>query len=90
MLGLKLRKEFTGRRLKGTAIELTNRNNTGAIQVPTKDFLHITYPSHDVLKTIEAAGPNQGRPVILEGERGQEYRQPGQGICHRSAGLGGD
>lgn len=33
MLGLTLRDEFKGRRLKGTAIELTNKNNTGATQV---------------------------------------------------------
>ena len=30
MLGLKLREEFQGRRLKGTAIELANENNTPA------------------------------------------------------------
>lgn len=71
MLGLELREEFTGRRLKGTAIELTNKNNTGATQVPASDFLKITYPSADVLKTIEAVGPSQGRPVTLKGERGQ-------------------
>ena len=65
MLGLTLRDEFKGRRLKGTAIELTNKNNTGATQVSAADFLRITYPSHDVLKTIEAAGPSQGRPVTL-------------------------
>ena len=71
MLGLELRKEFKGRRLKGTAIELTNKNKTGATQVPASDFLKITYPTADVLKTIEAVGPNQGRPVSLKGERGQ-------------------
>lgn len=71
MLGLTLRKEFTGRRLKGTAIELTNKNNTGAIQMPAANFLAITYPTTDVLKTLEAAGPDQGRPVTLKGERGQ-------------------
>ncbi len=71
MLGLQLRDEFKGRRLKGTAIELTNKNNTGATQVAAGDFLKITYPSTDVLKMLEAAGPNQGRPVLLEGERGQ-------------------
>ena len=71
MLGLTLRDEFKGRRLKGTAIELTNKNNTGATQIAAQDFLRITYPSHDVLKTIEAAGPGQGRPVTLKGERGQ-------------------
>jgi len=71
MLGLNLREEFKGRRLKGTAIELTNKNNTGATQVSAEDFLRITYPSHDVLKIIEAAGPTQGRPVTIKGERGQ-------------------
>ena len=71
MLGLKLRSEFQGRRLKGTAIELTNKNKTGATQVPASDFLKITYPTSDLLKTIEAAGPDQGRPVTLKGERGQ-------------------
>jgi hypothetical protein len=71
MLGLTLRDEFKGRRLKGTAIELTNKNNTGATQISAEDFLRITYPSHDVLKTIEASGPTQGRPVTLKGERGQ-------------------
>jgi ATPase subunit of ABC transporter with duplicated ATPase domains len=71
MLGLTLRDEFKGRRLKGTAIELTNKNNTGATQVPASEFLKITYPTTDVLKTLEAAGPKQGRPVALKGERGQ-------------------
>ncbi|RLA52378.1 MAG: DUF499 domain-containing protein [Gammaproteobacteria bacterium] len=71
MLGLTLREEFKGRRLKGTAIELTNKNNTGATQVSAEEFLRITYPSHDVLKVIEAAGPTQGRPVTIKGERGQ-------------------
>ena len=61
MLELQLRQEFQNRRLKGTAIELTNNSNTGATQIPASDFLRITYPSHDVLKTIEAAGPNQGQ-----------------------------
>jgi hypothetical protein len=71
MLGLKLRDEFKGRRLKGTAIELTNKNNTGATQIPAEEFLRITYPSHDVLKTLEAAGPAQRRPVTIKGDRGQ-------------------
>jgi len=71
MLGLTLRKEFQGKRLKGTAIELTNKNKTGATQIPAGDFLGITYPTSDLLKTIEAAGPDQGRPVTLKGERGQ-------------------
>ena len=63
---MELRKECKGRRLKGTAIELTNKNNTGAMQVLASDFLKNTYPTADVLKAIEAVGPNQGRPVMGE------------------------
>ncbi len=70
MLGLQLREEFRGKRLKGTAIELSNDSNTGATQIAAKQFLEITYPTHDLLKGIEAVGPNQGRPVVVIGERG--------------------
>ena len=70
MLGLALRQEFQGKRLKGTAIELSNDTNTGATQIAAKEFLEITYPTHDLLKGIEAVGPNQGRPVVVIGERG--------------------
>lgn len=70
MLGLTLREEFRGKRLKGTAIELANDSNTGATQIAAKQFLEITYPTHDVLKGIEAVGPSQGRPVVVIGERG--------------------
>ena len=71
MLKLTLRKEFQGRRLKGTAIELANSSNTGATQVAASEFLEITYPSADALASIEAVGPNHGRPLVLIGERGQ-------------------
>jgi hypothetical protein len=70
MLGLTLREEFKGSRMKGTAIELSNEANTGATQIEASDFLKITYPTHDVLKGIEAIGPDKGRPVVVIGERG--------------------
>lgn len=70
MLDLILREEFRGKRLKGTAIELSNDTNSGATQIAAKDFLSITYPTHDLLKGIEAIGPDQGRPVVVIGERG--------------------
>jgi hypothetical protein len=70
MLGLKLREEFRGKRLKGTAIELANDNKTGATQIAAEDFLEITYPTHDVLKGLEATGPAHGRPIVIIGERG--------------------
>ena len=70
MPGLTLRDEFQNKRLKGTAIELSNDSQSGATQIPARQFLKITYPTHDVLKGIEAVGPNQGRPVVVIGERG--------------------
>jgi len=70
MMGLTLREEFRGKRLKGTAIELSNESNTGATQIAAREFLEITYPTHDLLKGIEAVGPSQGRPVVVMGERG--------------------
>jgi predicted AAA+ superfamily ATPase len=71
MLGLTLRDEFKGRRLKGTAIELANENNTGATQIGAAEFLGITYPTADVVSAMEAIGPGHGQPVVLIGERGQ-------------------
>jgi hypothetical protein len=71
MLELKLREEFRGRRLKGTTVDFTNQAQTGALQVPAVEFLKITYPSFDLLKTIEATGPGHSRPVVLLGARGQ-------------------
>jgi len=70
MLGLKLREEFRGKRLRGTAIELSNEAKTGATQVAAKEFLGITYPTRDLLKAIEAVGPGQGRPIAVIDERG--------------------
>ena len=71
MLGLTLREEFRGRRLKGTAIELANENHTGATQVGAAEFLSITYPTVDVLAAMKAIGPGRGQSVVLIGERGQ-------------------
>lgn len=71
MLGLSLRADFQSKRLEGTAIELTNEKGQGATQIPAAEFLRITYPSGDLLKALEAVGPDQGRPVVLIGERGQ-------------------
>ena len=71
MLDLKLREEFRGRRLKGTTVDFTNQSKTGALEVSASDFLKITYPSFDLLKTVEATGPGQSRPVVLLGGKGQ-------------------
>src|ERR1700722_18474713 len=71
MLDLRLRDEFRGNRLKGTTVDFTNTSKTGALDVSAADFLKITYPSFDLLKTVEATGPGQSRPVVLLGARGQ-------------------
>src|SRR5438128_12548548 len=71
MIDLKLREEFRGKRLKGTTVDFTNQSKTGALEVPAAEFLKITYPSFDLLKTIEATAPNQSRPRVLLGDRGQ-------------------
>jgi hypothetical protein len=70
MLGLKLREEFRGKLMKGTAIELANDSKTGATQLGAQAFLGITYPTHDLVKAIEAIAPGQARPVVVIGERG--------------------
>ncbi len=75
MLGLELREEFRGKRLKGTQIELPD-----AVNLAAADFLRITYPSGDVLSAVEPIGPEQGHPVVLIGE-------PGQGKSHLMAAL---
>jgi energy-coupling factor transporter ATP-binding protein EcfA2 len=71
MLGLKLRTEFAGRKLTGTTIDFTNRQGSGALDRAAKDFLSITYPSTDVLKTLEAVQPGKAQPVVIIGARGQ-------------------
>lgn len=71
MLGLTLREEFRGARLKGTAIELSNEKKTGATQIGAAAFLGITYPTADVISAMDAIGPGHGQPVVLMGERGQ-------------------
>lgn len=66
MLGLTLRQEFKGKTLKGTQIELGEANQRSA-----DEFLQITYPTVDVLEALKAIAPNQSRPLVLMGERGQ-------------------
>jgi hypothetical protein len=71
MLDLRLRDEFKGKRLRGTTVDFTNQSKTGALEVPAAEFLKITYPSFDLLKTVEATSPGHSRPVVLLGARGQ-------------------
>ena len=71
MLELTLRDEFKGERLKGTTIDFSADKPTSALQRSTADFLSITYPSVDLLRVFEATQPDQARPVVLLGGRGQ-------------------
>jgi len=71
MLDLKLRQEFRGKKLKGTMVDFTNRQGTGALDKSAEEFLDITYPSVDLLKLIEALQPEKARPVVIIGSRGQ-------------------
>lgn len=41
MLGLLLRDEFRGARLRGTTIDFTNEAKTGALDMTAQDFLRI-------------------------------------------------
>lgn len=66
MLGLKLRKEFEGRRMQGTVVDL-QRSTAQAAQ----DFLEITFPSSDVLRALRALHPDEGRAVVLFGSKGR-------------------
>jgi hypothetical protein len=82
MLGLKLREEFRGKKLKGTMVDFTNRQGTGALDKCAEEFLNITYPSVDLLKTIEALQPGKARPVVIIGSRGQGKSHLMAAIAH--------
>jgi len=72
MAHLELRHEFQGRHMRGTAIELSNRQNTGWAQSQNASaILEITYPSSDVRRALEAvATSSSGKPVVMMGQRG--------------------
>ena len=67
MLDLILREEFRGKRLKGTTVDFTNTSKTGALDISAFDFLKITYPSFDLLKTVGAPPPASPGPSCCWG-----------------------
>ncbi len=72
MLGLKLRDEFLGVHMPGTAISLRNGDNSGAAQQPPEQILSITYPTADVQTALRALSKKRsGRPIVLMGDRGR-------------------
>jgi energy-coupling factor transporter ATP-binding protein EcfA2 len=69
---LELRHEFQTQHMRGTAIELSNRQNTGwAQRKDAGDILEITYPSSDVRRALDAVSTaSNGKPVVMIGQRG--------------------
>lgn len=82
MLGLQLREEFRGARLRGTTIDFTNEAKTGALDMEAKEFLAITYPSIDLIKSIKAMAPGSNKAVVLVGNRGQGKSHLMAALCH--------
>jgi len=72
MLPLELRQEFRTAHMRGTAIELRNKQNTGWAQRDPAELLRITYPAADVQRALEAVSKSYaGRPIVLKGQRGR-------------------
>jgi len=72
MLNLKLRDEFLGSQMPGTAIALRRKDNTGAAQRDPDFILSMTYPTADVQTALRAVSANRSkRPIVLMGERGR-------------------
>lgn len=72
MLNLKLRDEFLGSQMPGTAIALRRPDNTGAAQRDADYILSITYPTADVQTALRAVSSARARrPVVLMGDRGR-------------------
>jgi len=72
MLGLKLRDEFLGAHMPGTAIALRTSDNQGAVQKSADTILSITYPTADVQTALKAISSKRSkRPIVLMGDRGR-------------------
>jgi hypothetical protein len=72
MLGLKLREEFLGAHMPGTAIALRTSDNQGAAQKSPDHILSITYPTADIQTALKAISvKNSRRPIVLMGDRGR-------------------
>lgn len=69
---LELRQEFQTQHMRATAIELSNRQNTGwAQRRDASEILEITYPTSDVQKALNAVTvTTSGKPVVMIGQRG--------------------
>ena len=72
MPDLQLRAEFLSQHMRATAIELSNRQNTGwAQRSDPSELLDMTYPTGDVQRAIVSASTaSTGKPLVLLGQRG--------------------
>src|SRR6185437_15478855 len=69
---LELREEFRKPHMRGTAIELRNRQGTGWTQRDPAELLRITYPTTDVQRALAGISTGaQGRPLVFLGQRGR-------------------
>jgi hypothetical protein len=70
---LQLRPEFQTQYMRATAIELSNRQNTGWTQGKgATELLDITYPTGDVRRALEAVSATAaGKPIVMMGQRGR-------------------
>src|SRR6266700_3748167 len=69
---LQLRPEFQMQHMRGTAIELSNRQNTGWTQrKAAAELLDITYPTGDVRRALDAvSAATASKPIVMMGQRG--------------------
>lgn len=69
---LQLRPEFQTPHMRATAIELSNRQNTGWTQRDAAtELLDITYPTGDVRRALDAVSATAaGKPIVMMGQRG--------------------
>lgn len=69
MLDLILRQELQGRSMPDTAIALHRQGAQGAIDRPPEDFLKITYPTADVVRSLSCVrqGRDGGLVVLMGG-----------------------
>jgi hypothetical protein len=72
MLNLKLREEFLGSQMPGTAIALRDSDKQGAVERDAGYILSITYPTADVQSALRAISADRSeRPIVLVGDRGR-------------------
>ncbi len=69
MQPLALRDEFLSKHMRGTAIEVRNKQNTAWVQKGPDDLLTITYPTSDVQGSLEAvSAATPGKPIVFFGQ----------------------